>query len=147
MLEASAAATTTGRRGGALRPWVVAAGGALALGTLALADPNEPGHYPTCPFLAATSLWCPGCGTLRATHALLHGDVATAWERNPLAVIAAPLLVLAWLRWLAETHGMRAARRWHPTRLPAVAVWGLLAVVIGYWIARNIPGWTWLSPA
>lgn len=147
MLEKSAVATTVSRGNGVLRPWLVAAGGAAALASLAVMDPNEPGHYPTCPFLAGTGLWCPGCGTLRATHALLHGDVVTAWERNPLAVIAAPILVLAWLRWLAEVHGVKAARRWHPTRLPAVAVWSLLAVVLTYWVARNIPGWTWISPA
>ena len=43
-----------------------------------MVDPNQPGHYPTDPFLAITGLYCPGCGTLRALHALARGDLLTA---------------------------------------------------------------------
>lgn len=138
---------TSGRSGGVVRPWLVAGVAAGALGVLATIDPNEPGHYPTCPFLAMTGLWCPGCGSLRAMHALTHLDVATAWERNPLAVLAVPLLLAAWLRWLLDAHGSPRARRWHPTRIAPVVVWTGLVLVLAYWVARNVPGWTWLSPA
>lgn len=119
-----------------------AAVGAAAV--LATVDPNESGHYPTCPFLAVSGWWCPGCGSLRATHALLHGDVVTAVERNPLAVVLLPLVVVAWVAWVLRVLGRTT---WHPTRVPAAAVWGLLGVVLVYWVARNVPGWTWLSPA
>jgi Protein of unknown function (DUF2752) len=70
------------------------AGGTLALGgAVALVgalDPNAPGHFPTCPVLALTGWWCPFCGGLRAVHALVHGDPATAVARNPLV----PLFVV-----------------------------------------------------
>ena len=55
-----------------MRRWL--GGVAVALATLATVDPNQPGHYPTCPFLATTGFYCPGCGALRAVHDLLHGE-------------------------------------------------------------------------
>lgn len=115
-----------------------------AAGVLASVDPNQPGHYPTCPFLAVTGLYCPGCGSLRAVHALTGGDVVTAWERNPLAVVLLPVVLVAWVAW-----GLRLAGRdaWHPTLVPARWVYALLVAVLGYWVLRNVPGWTFLSPA
>jgi hypothetical protein len=35
-------------------PWTVLAGVAAVAGYVAAIDPNRPGHYPTCPFLALT---------------------------------------------------------------------------------------------
>lgn len=118
-------------------------GSAAAVGVLASIDPNEPGHYPTCPLLAGTGVFCPGCGALRTVHALAQGDVLTALERNPLAVVLLPLVVVAWVLWGLRLAGLT---RWSPTYVPGRWVWGLLGVVLVYWIARNVPGWTWLSP-
>src|ERR1041385_6710646 len=72
---------------------------AAALATLGLVaaililyefDPAE-GHYPVCPFHYLTGLHCPGCGTLRALHQLLHGNVAAALSLNLLSTIAIPI--------------------------------------------------------
>ena len=119
-------------------------GALAAAATLAMLDPNRPGHYPGCPFLALTGHYCPGCGTLRAVHDGLHGDVRGALARNPLAVIAAPFILVAWVCWVLRLAGYDAP---HPTRLRAGWVWTLLGVVVAYWVLRNVPGWTWLSPA
>ena len=118
---------------------------ALAAGaTLFAVDPNEAGHYPTCPFLATTGLYCPGCGALRAVHDLLHGDLAGALARNPMAVLAVPYLVLAFVTWLLRRSGRPAPRS---TSLPAWTLWLLLATVVAFGVLRNLPGWSWLSPA
>jgi uncharacterized protein DUF2752 len=120
-------------------------GGALVgLSTLAVVDPNRPGHYPTCPFLAVSGLYCPGCGSLRAVHDLLHGDLHGALARNPLAVLLAPVVVFAYVCWGLRLLGYDAP---HPTRIGAGWIWTLLGVVLAYWALRNVPGWTWLSPA
>ena len=47
-----------------------------------------------CLFKAATGLDCPGCGTQRAFHALLHGDLAGAWGFNAAFVLSLPLIAL-----------------------------------------------------
>lgn len=50
--------------------------------------------FPRCPFLTLTGWQCPGCGSQRAAHALLHGDIAGAWRLNAMMVCALPLLLL-----------------------------------------------------
>ena len=32
------------------------------------------------------------------------------------------------------------------TMAPAWVLYGILGVILAYWVARNVPGWTWLSP-
>lgn len=122
----------------------VAVGGAASAALLYAVDPNRPGHYPTCPFLAVTGWYCPGCGALRAVHDLLHGDLSGALARNPLAVLAVPYLLVAFVSWTLRRLGYASPRS---TQLPAWTLWLLLAVVIAFGVARNLPGATWLSPA
>jgi hypothetical protein len=132
------------RHGWVLSFVAVSAAAVGSAAVLTVVDPNRPGHFPTCPFLAVSGLYCPGCGTLRAVHDLMHGDLHAALARNPLAVLMAPLLMAAWVCWGLRLAGLPAP---HPTRIRPSAIWGLLVVVLGYWVLRNVPGWTWLSPA
>ena len=122
----------------------VSGAGLVAAATLFTVDPNQPGHYPTCPFLATTGFYCPGCGALRATHDLLHGDLAGALARNPLAVLAVPYLALAFVTFVLRQTGRPAPRS---TSLPPWTLWLLLGVVLTFGVLRNLPGFGWLSPA
>ena len=65
------------------RPWVVLACFAAVAAYVSMVDPDESGHYPTCPFLYLTGYYCPGCGSLRMVHALTHGQVGQGFGRNP----------------------------------------------------------------
>jgi hypothetical protein len=113
-----------------------------AAGVLAVRNPEQPGHYPSCPFHALTGLWCPGCGSLRALHALTHGDLSTAAHRNVLAVLALPYLAAAWVGWLGRTLGRPRSTR----VVPAGALWALLFVIVAFGVARNLPATHWLAP-
>ena len=105
-------------------------------------DPNEAGHYPTCPFLSLTGLACPGCGSLRAVHALAHGDVGAALGLNLLTVLAIVPLVVIWARWLVRSRsGVPRS-----TVAPAPVLWGLLVVVVAFGVLRNLPAFGWLAP-
>lgn len=118
---------------------VVAAGCAY----VATVDPHQPGHYPLCPTYAVAGIYCPGCGMLRATHDLLHLDLVGAFSRN---VLALPLYVgcaLLFARWVLARWQGRTLRWDPPTWMP----WALAAAFVAFTVARNIPGWTWLSPA
>ncbi|MBX6382785.1 MAG: DUF2752 domain-containing protein [Microbispora sp.] len=126
-----------------LAPLGVAAVAAVAAAYVTAVDPNQPGHYPTCPFLFVTGLYCPGCGSLRAVHALAHGDVLTAVSLNPLTAAAIPFLVYRWAVWALRSWQGRPVRTSlaHPAYL-----WGLVAVVIVFWVVRNTPWGNFLAP-
>jgi hypothetical protein len=143
VLSPSAAHGLTGGPRAVLRPLGVAVAALAATGYVAVVDPNVAGHFPTCPFLAITGWYCPGCGALRAVHALAHGDLSTALARNPFAVVAAGYLAVAWVLWLHRTVTGRP-RRW---LAPPGVLYSVLGAILMFWVLRNVPGWTWLSPA
>jgi hypothetical protein len=121
---------------------LVAASTVAALAWVGSVDPNEPGHYPTCPFLAVTGWFCPGCGSLRALHALAHGDLRAALARNPLMVLTVPALLGWWAVWLVRSLRGRP-RRW---AAPAWTIWAFLVLVVAFTVARNLPGAAFLAP-
>ena len=137
-----AAPRETGRARAMRAPLGVAAAAVAASAYVGLVDPNEAGHYPTCPFLAVTGQFCPGCGSLRAVHALAHGDVRTALGLNVLTVLGAVLLAVLWAGW--------ARRRWRGEHRRVIApAWALylgLAVVVAFWVVRNLPVGAALAP-
>ncbi|MGW3344236.1 DUF2752 domain-containing protein [Nonomuraea rubra] len=139
---------TTGRHGtrrvkALLAPLGVAAATGTVFAFVGAVDPNEPGHYPTCPFLWITGLYCPGCGTLRTIHALAHLDPVAALGLNPLAVAMIPFLVFWWGRWVVRAWQGRPRRTTlaHPAWL-----WAFLAIVMVYWVVRNLPFGAFLAP-
>jgi hypothetical protein len=123
-------------------PGLVAAVAVAAVSYVGTVDPNTAGHYPTCPFLALTGHWCPGCGSLRAVHALAHGDLSTALSRNLLTVALVPVLVASWLRWTRRSW----SRRPRTTLAHPALVWALLVVVLAFWLLRNLPVGAALAP-
>jgi hypothetical protein len=66
-----------------------------AAAVLFLFDPATAGFYPPCLFRTLFGLPCPGCGSLRALHQLLHGNLASAWALNRPILIAMLLAVIA----------------------------------------------------
>ncbi|MEV5896723.1 DUF2752 domain-containing protein [Nonomuraea fuscirosea] len=139
---------TTERRGtrrlkALLPPLGVAAAAGVAFAVVGAVDPNEPGHYPTCPFLMITKLYCPGCGTLRTMHALAHLDPVAALGLNPLAMAMIPFLLFWWGRWVLRSWQGRPRRTTlaHPAWL-----WVFIGVVMVYWVVRNLPFGAFLAP-
>ncbi len=135
--------TETLARRGPLQPLLVAATGLAAAAYVGVVDPNHPGHYPTCPFLALTGYYCPGCGSTRAVHAIVNGDLVQALHRNPLTVVFLPFLGLLWLRWLRDSRSGGPQR---PLVLPRWAVWAVVGGISTFWVLRNLPGFSFLAP-
>jgi len=111
-------------------------GGLVGAAILFHFPPDEYRFYPRCLLYTLTGLQCPGCGGLRAAHHLLHGEFASAFQLNPLLISLLPgvaLILLACV--LKRTTG----RDWlHSIRWP-FWLWLLLAVVVAFAIARNLP--------
>jgi Protein of unknown function (DUF2752) len=113
---------------------IIAAGAALV--TLGIFDPATSGLFPPCPFRALTGWYCPGCGSMRAFHQLLHGNLRIAFALNPFAVTSLPFLAYAML-----SHAFRVLRgRGLPRMvLPGAAIRGLAVAIVAFGILRNIP--------
>lgn len=107
-------------------------------------DPHQSGNpLPPCPSLWLTGLFCPGCGTTRALHALLHGDLPGALAMNPLMVLSLPpvaVLLAQALDVLPKPLEPLARRLGH------ARAWAV--VVISYAVLRNLPWppFSWLAP-
>ena len=146
LLPSSAASPTRGQPAGGrrlLEPGLWLAGASVWFTALYVVDPNEPGHFPTCPFLWLTGFYCPGCGSMRCTHDLLHGDLAGAFARNPVLPIVYVALAIGFTRWTIRLwRGLPRTHLAPPWRIQAIA-WAYVA----FFVLRNVPGWTWLSPA
>ncbi len=124
-------------------PLGVGAATIAATAYVASVDPNQPGHYPLCPTLALAGIYCPGCGMLRATHDLAHGDLAGALDRNIAAPLILAALVAVWVVWTVSRWTGRPVR-WTPATWTP---WAVAAGFVVFTIARNVPGWAWASPA
>ena len=116
--------------------WLGLSAGILAvLIVLFWFNPAQHSFYPFCAFHRMTGLQCPGCGGLRAAHHLLHGEVVTAFRFNQLVVLTAPLA--AWFGVRRVWRGPRAGKISH--RAQARWAWIILAVLVLFWIVRNLP--------
>lgn len=113
-------------------PALSLAAAALAAGVvLMLVNPFAVGSIlPPCPFHEITGLYCPGCGTTRALHALLHGSVQLALSMNPMAVFAVPAIpLMLWNNW-------RPGHAWM-ARIADARIW--LVLVVTFAVLRNLP--------
>ncbi|GGU83776.1 membrane protein [Streptomyces albospinus] len=106
-------------------------------------DPNEPGHYPVCPLLHLTGIYCPACGGLRSAYAVAHGDLTAALGANALAVAGYAAFALFWLVWL--TRAARGRRTAGPRPRP-VHWWALGGLLLAFTAVRNLPFGAGLHP-
>ncbi|MDE7347194.1 MAG: DUF2752 domain-containing protein [Muribaculaceae bacterium] len=106
----------------------------LLAGIYFFIDPVEVKWMPRCIWKVATGTDCPGCGSQRMAHALMHGDIAGAWKANAYALCMLPAVgLLLWLELFRERYpGM-----YRIIHSPAV-IWVLTASVVVWWIARNV---------
>ena len=115
-------------------PSAVLAGGGALLGMLLVFDPHAGIPYlPVCPFRMVTGWDCPGCGGLRASWSLIHGDVRAAWAENALIFLVLPALTLGLFLWFRAAISRRLA-----FRLPYPVVWLAVVIATAWVLARNL---------
>lgn len=123
----------TGRLRGRRAQSLLALGAfSFVVAVLVFVDPRTARFAPVCPLHVTTGLHCPGCGTGRALHALVHGDLGAALRLNVLAVATIPVFLA-----LATRAALRPAEKLPaPPRWLRIAVYVLLAA---FFVARNLP--------
>ena len=115
---------------------------AIAFGIIGLGifyffiNPKEVIFLPECPLHATTGIYCPGCGSQRATHQLLNFNIFGALQQNVLYLIS--LLVLGYHLIVTGINTIFKKQLYnyiyHP-KTPLV----ILVFIIIFWILRNIP--------
>lgn len=97
-------------------------------------NPATSKMYPICVVRYLTGFDCPGCGALRATHQILHGNFISAFKLNPLFTLVLPFLLYSCLSLIARDF----------LKLPVPAIfikpvfiWLILSVIVSFGVFRN----------
>jgi len=88
-----------------------------------------------CIFYKLTGYQCPGCGTQRALHSLLHLNIKQAFLYNPMLFIAIPLIIL--LIYLEHFNGKNRFPKLHRTLSGKTFIMITLIFILIYWVGRN----------
>ena len=107
-----------------LKMSAIVAVGILSIIILFCFNPEDVDWMPRCLFFSLTGLKCPGCGTLRGLHYMLHLKISDAWEMNPFMVVGLPL-----------TGVLLLVPRWHKNAKIGIFI---TAATLTWWIVRNI---------
>lgn len=97
----------------------------------------EVDFFPSCPFKSMTGLACPGCGSQRALHHLLNFELGSAFQKNALLVLSIPYILLGFI-FDQQKQPAKKQLVWRKRLYGKTAIWIVLAVVILFWILRNL---------
>jgi len=101
-----------------------------------LLDPAKHDLFPRCLFNSITGYYCPGCGSQRAVHSLLHLDFAGVISYNFLFLPAALLIFYHYLHPVFNRFfGWKLPNVFYFRNTPLI----ILGVIVLFWILRNIP--------
>ncbi|WP_340067006.1 DUF2752 domain-containing protein [Ascidiimonas aurantiaca] len=108
----------------------------LVLSLYYFIDPVETNLFPKCPFHEFTGLHCPGCGSQRALHALVHGRIFSALGHN-LLIPLVPLVLLykLYIKSALKNPEKDPVNLLHHPKTPAI----LFSFIMLFWILRNTP--------
>jgi hypothetical protein len=109
---------------------------ACAAAVLYLGDPTHPGLFPPCPLHFLTGIYCPGCGSTRALHELLHGHLRAAAGFNFAMLLALPFVLYSGASYVFFAFRGRRLPTFH---LTGRAIYALGALLVAFAILRNIP--------
>ncbi|MDE7388821.1 MAG: DUF2752 domain-containing protein [Muribaculaceae bacterium] len=117
---------------------VIFAAIACGAGIMASVDPTGAwGRWlPKCPLHALTGYDCPGCGTTRAVHALMHGEPLRALSFNLFLPVATIMIVLSAMAEIAPARFPKL----RATLMQPTVLYSFAAMTIFWWIIRNIIG-------
>jgi hypothetical protein len=100
-------------------------------------NPATSKYMPRCVFLVVTGFKCPGCGSQRAIHALLHGNFIDALRYNAFFVAALPVIALYFLNDYTKLLPSKVDEV--ITHHYTIAVLGVIVVL--WWVLRNVFDW------
>lgn len=97
-------------------------------------NPAKSNLFLKCPFHLLTNLNCPGCGSQRAIHSLLHLEIVRAFKYNALMVCTIPFLVFLFF---IDYNRNKYAGIYHKLNNKTAIIIYLLVISV-WWVGRNI---------
>jgi hypothetical protein len=98
-------------------------------------DPSKNQLFPRCAFNALTGYYCPGCGSQRAIHSLLHLNISGVVAHNFLFLPAVLAIIYHYI--------YPVLNRWLGWRLPNIfylknTPWIIFGIILLFWLVRNL---------
>ena len=106
------------------------------LSLLFLFNPSDFNVFPKCPFYATTGWHCPGCGSQRALHNFLHGNIIEGFKHNFLIIL---LVVVLLYDGIVITLNKYFKKNYFNILHHPNTTKGILVLIILFWIFRNLP--------
>ena len=99
-------------------------------------DPSEYEIFPRCIFYSFTGYYCPGCGSQRAVHNLLHLNFSGVISNNFLFLPAVALVIYH--------YSFGLVNRFFRLNLPNIFYLkytpvAILVIIVVFWVLRNLP--------
>lgn len=99
---------------------------------------RHPGDYrfiPSCPMKTVSGILCPGCGSVRALHFLLRGEVMMSLRCNVLMIPMSIWISVLLMKWYRESFLKQTVNIPYETKINYTFV----AVFLAFFLLRNIP--------
>lgn len=99
-------------------------------------NPEDFDWFPKCPFYSLTGVYCPGCGSQRALHSLVHLEFGKTASYNFLFLPALGVVLYNFgITVYNELSGKQLTNYIYKPIFPKV----VLIIVLLFWGLRNIP--------
>lgn len=99
-------------------------------------NPSKSSFFLPCPFKLVSGYNCPGCGSQRAIHQLVHGNISGAFRLNPLMVLSLPLIFYG-LGTKAHNYLYNSTVRFN-LFYNKIFIYGYFSLAVVYWVVRNL---------
>ncbi|HKL33252.1 MAG TPA: DUF2752 domain-containing protein [Tangfeifania sp.] len=101
-----------------------------------LLNPSEHQLFPRCIFNTVTGYYCPGCGSQRAIHSLLHLNFAGVVGNNFLFIPAVAAVAYHYAHQpLNKKFGWKLPNIFYKKATP----WVIFGIILLFWFLRNLP--------
>ncbi|MDR1925371.1 MAG: DUF2752 domain-containing protein [Planctomycetaceae bacterium] len=116
----------------------------VGLVVLYFVHPSEYSFMPRCPFNLLTGMYCPGCGSMRAAHYLLHQNFSASFRHHPFFV---PFIITVLFFYVKRAYEL-CRNKTVSFKYELLFCKIILCFVVIFFIVRNIPvsSLDWMRP-
>ena len=107
-------------------------------------DPSS-ALFPKCPLYLTTGVYCPGCGSQRAFHDLIHFNLKGMIQHNILFPFGIIVVIYYFIVSIINRNRKKPITNILNFKITPIII---LIIIILYWILRNLPfePFIWLAP-